>query len=66
MTLNFKTSILLDGKEVPIIKELHLHQKVHAHHILEARVPLSVFKDSDSRQFVGNNALVVQVCLSLM
>ncbi|WP_019668313.1 type VI secretion system Vgr family protein [Eudoraea adriatica] len=53
MTLSFKTTILLDSKEIPIIKELHLYQKVHAHHTLEARVPLSVFKDSDSHQFLG-------------
>jgi Rhs element Vgr protein len=45
MTLTFKTTILLDGKEIPIFKELRLHQKVHAPNSLEVRIPLSVFKN---------------------
>lgn len=45
MTLTFKTTILLDSKEIPVFKELHLHQKVHAPHTLEVRIPLGVFKN---------------------
>lgn len=55
MTLNFKTTILLDSKEVPFITDFHLHQKVHSHHTLEARVPLNVFDGSDNHQFLGKS-----------
>ncbi len=47
MTLTFKTTILLDGKELPIFKELRLQQRIHAHHILEARIPLSALENED-------------------
>lgn len=47
MTLTFKTTIYIDGKELPIFKGLRLYQRIHAHHNLEARVPLSAFESQD-------------------
>lgn len=48
MALLSKTIIMLGGKEVPVFKNVQLHQKIHAHHILEARFPWQIFEDSKS------------------
>ncbi|MRI00654.1 hypothetical protein GH721_08965 [Kriegella sp. EG-1] len=55
MTLNFKTTVLLDGKEIPIFKELRLHQKIHASHTLEVRIPLRVFKNEAYHDLLGKS-----------
>lgn len=47
MTLAFKTTILLAGKQVPTFKEIRLHQEIHSHHVLEARFPWQVFEKEE-------------------
>ena len=59
MTLLSKTTIMLAGKPVSNFKEIRLHQKIHTHHILEARFPWQVFEEEakklgeKSKDFLG-------------
>ena len=54
MALISKTTIMLAGKEYLNFKEIRLHQKIHAHHFLEARFPWQVLEED--RKELGNKS----------
>ncbi len=59
MTFISKTTIILAGTELESFKEIRLHQKIHAHHFLEARFPWQVLEvdrkelGNKSKEFLG-------------
>ena len=60
MTLSFKTTIMLGVNEVPTYRKVQLHQKIHSHHILEVRIPKSVFEINDRYDYLGE-ALSIEI-----